>query len=415
MQLFPGDEKNISWVYKQPDKYKSLFSKWNAINRVDVYDTLDKELWSCLFCKVGLSDSYQGSFPALHTIVYDSHNGSNILQLKDTINEFSFLDYHILKTPYLLLKNPNVLIIGVGGGIDVFNALKNEASSVTAVELQPITVGLLKGEFSQWVGDIYNKEKRVNLIAREGRNYIDSHKELYDLIQITATDTFAALNTGMYVLMESYLYTMDAIASYFDRLTKDGLLCIIVGDMVRDSQGYQPLNARLILQYLDVLKDKGIAYPQRHIAIYKFHAEGNMIMTCPLLKKTPFTREDMAVLGAFAEEKGFYCVYDPLSDKAPESFLGKLIVASAEERKSIIDILPYNITPCTDNNPFYFNFIKWKKVFDVFNRKKFWYITPVFGQAILLLLLIQSIVLSFAFIIFPLLMGKRPHSNWVDR
>ena len=406
--VLPCNRKALHGIYQQPDTYKSLFSKWNAINRVDVYTNLNKAK-SCWWCMYGISNSYKGTFPDVHTMVYDAHNGSNIYQFKGNLNEFSFLDYHMLKTPYLLQEKPKVLILGVGGGIDVFNALKNEASSITAIELQPITVSLLKGRFSGWTGDIFNKDKHINLIASEGRNFINRDKENYDLIQITSTDSFAALNTGAYVLVESYLYTIEAFLSYFDHLTEDGLLCIIVGDgLIKGGEGYQPLNSRLVLQYLEVLRARGIEFPQYHIAVLGKKYPTGLVMSCPLLKKTPFTEEDMIKLRSFAREIGSYLIYDPLAEKAPDNLMSKIIPVTKEESKRIIDQyqLPYNITPCTDNNPFFFSFIKWKNVFDVLNPRKFYFITPVFGQVILLVLFIQSIVFSFFFIILPLLTSK---------
>lgn len=412
IHVIPCDSKALSRIYKQPDTYKSLFSQWNAINRVDVYTNVkssDLPFWG--LC--GISNSYQGTFPHIHDMQYDAHNGSNIYQFKGDLNELRFLDYHMLKTPYLLLEKPKVLILGVGGGIDVFNALKNEASSITAVELQPITVSLLKGQFSPWTGNIFNNYNHINLIACEGRNFINRNKDRYDLIQITVTDTFAALNTGAYVLMESYLYTEEAISSYVDHLTEDGFLCIIVGDhLLKGGEAHQPLNTRLMLQYLDVLKAHGVESPQHHIAILGKKEPDANVSSIPLLKKTPFTEEDMLKLSSFAEEMGFFLIYDPRAEKVSNNIMRKIIPATKEERKRIIDQLPYNLTPCTDNNPFFYNFIKWKTVFDVLNHKKFLFYTPVFGQAILLLLLLQSVIFSLFFIIFPLILSKKTKFTW---
>jgi len=410
--VIPCNQKALKSIYERPDVCKSLFSQWNAINRVDVF-TYIKKARNCWWCIYGISDSYEGTFPAVHTILFDAHNGSNIYQFNGDINEFGFLDYHILKTPYLLHEKPKVLILGVGGGIDVFNAFKNGASSITAVELQPIAVNLLKGRFSQWVGNIFNNYPHINLIANEGRNFINRDKEKYDHIQITSTDSFAALNTGAYVLAESYLYTVDAISNYFEHLTEDGLLCIIVGDMViGGGKGYQPLNSRLMLQYLEVLKAHGIESPQNHIAMVAKKDETGLIMSCPLLKKTPFTEDDIIKLRLFAKEIGCYLSYDPLAEKAGDSIMYKIIPVTTEERKKVLDQLPYNISPCTDNNPFFFSFIKWRNVLDVFNFKKFQFLTPAFGQAVLLILLIQSIVFSFFFIILPLLTSKTTQFKW---
>ena len=234
-----------------------------------MYTNVEKTVKACLWCNTGVSDSYKGIFPDVHTILYDAHNGSNIYEFSGDLNEIRFLDYHLLKTPYVLKERPKVLILGVGGGIDVLNAFNNNASSITAIELQPIAVDLLKGRFAGWTGNIFTDYDQINLIASEGRNFVSSTDEHYDHIQITSTDTFAALNTGAYLLMESYLYTVDAISCYFDHLTEDGTLCIIIGDMlVSGGYQYQPLNSRLILQFLEALRAKGIQSPQRHIAVF---------------------------------------------------------------------------------------------------------------------------------------------------
>jgi len=136
------------------------------------------------------------------------------------------------------------------------------------------------------------------------------------------------------------------------------------------------------------------------------------MLSCPLLKKTPFTEDDMVALRSFAKEIGCYLAYDPLAEQAEETIMYKIISATKEEREKITAQFPYNITPCTDDNPFFFNFIKWRKVFEVFNYKKFQFITPAFGQAVLLILLIQSVVVSFFFIVLPLLASKTTTFQW---
>ena len=397
-------------LYQQTN-IKPLFSQWNAINRVDVWANLDQGSDACFWCNYGISDAYQGTFPDVHTVVYDGHNGSNIFQFNGDPNEFRFLDSHMLKIPYLLLDKPSVLVVGVGGGVDVFNAFHNKAASITAVELQPITVDLLKGEWADWTGNIFNTYEHINLIANEARNFINRDHQKYDHIQLTTTDTFIALNTGAYVLMESYLYTVDAIARYFDHLTDNGLLCIIVGDLVKDGYKYQPLNSRLVLQYLEVLRSHGIQSPQRHIAVLGKLYRGGRVLTFPLLKKTPFTAENIVTLDSFAKKVGAYFVFNPLDERIPDSFIGKIITLPQEERKRVMGQTPYNSTPCTDNKPFFFHFIKWENILDVFDPSTFIYFTPVFGQAIILLLLIQSVILSFFFIMLPLLTSKKTSSK----
>jgi hypothetical protein len=405
--IVPCSSKVLSKVFKNPDKFKLLFTEWNEINRVDVYESL-KDKYNP-FVHLTVSHIYSGSYPDFYYMQYDGHNGSNILHFTDDLNEYGFLDYSILKIPYLLLERPKVLVIGVGGGIDVFNAYKNNASSITAVELQPIAVKILKGHFSKWVGNIFNKNSHINLIPAEGRNFINSSREQFDLIQITVTDTFAAINTGAYLLMESYIYTENACSRYFDHLTENGVLCIIPGDHVfQGSSEIAPLNTRLVLEFLNVLQSKGVKSPLSHIAVIGMNSKvpGNNMGYAPLLKKTPFTEQEMQKIRSFVSRMGFSIVFDPLAHNKPENILSQILTTHGIERERILEKLPYNVTPCTDDNPFFYNFIKWNALIDLFNQKKFIFYTPVFGQAVLLFLFFQSIIFSFICIILPLLVSK---------
>jgi hypothetical protein len=411
--IVPCSSKVLSRVFEHPDRYKILFTEWNAINRVDVYKSVRDKYNP--FVHITVSNIYAGVYPDFHYMQYDAHNGSNIFHFTDDLNEFKFLDYSILKTPYLLLERPKVLIIGVGGGIDVINAYKNNASSITAVELQPIAVKILKGQFSEWNGNIFNKYRHINLIPAEGRNFINSNREYFDLIQITVTDTFAAINTGAYLLMESYIYTENACSRYFDRLTENGIMCIIPGDHVfQGSAEIAPLNTRLVLEFLNVLRSKGIASPLSHIAVVgmSVNIPGNNMGYVPLLKKKPFTEEDMGKIRSFASRMGFSIIFDPLRHDNPRNILSQLITTSGTEQEKILEKIPYNVIPCTDDNPFFYNFIKWEALIDLLNQQKFVFYTPVFGQAVLIFLLFQSIVFSFIFIIFPLLVSKETAFSW---
>jgi hypothetical protein len=410
--IMPSGSKVLSYIIKQPEKYKMLYSGWNAVSRVDVYTNVqnpDPPFWGIF----GLSNTYKGSFPRFHDMQYDAHNGSNIFQFTGDLNEFQFLDYHLLRAPYVVLNKPGVLIIGVGGGIDVYNALRNDAASITAVELQPITVDLLKNKFADWVSNIFNTYNQIHLIAGEGRNFINRTQGGYDLIQINATDTFAALNTGAYVLMESYLYTEEAIATYFEHLSDNGIISINVGDHLLQGSGqYPPLNTKLILEYLNVLEAQGVADPGQHLVLIGRWEANNNLSCSPLLKKTPFTAADLAKLRAFAQEMGFILIFDPVNGNTPDTFLKKLITASDVERQVLIKQMPYNVTPNSDNNPFFYNFCRWETVYELFNNKKFDFSTPVFGQAVLILLLVQSVVVSFFFILLPLLLSRKTHFTW---
>ncbi len=120
--------------------FKPIYQQWSPINRVDLYSAGDsRRAW---WATKGISESFHGFRPRTLSIQYDGHNGTHVHEVVDE-NSMQMLDSHLLRAPYLLLDRPDVLVIGVGGGIDVQNALRRNAKSVVGVDLQPITVELL--------------------------------------------------------------------------------------------------------------------------------------------------------------------------------------------------------------------------------------------------------------------------------
>ena len=58
----------------------------------------------------------------------------------------------------------------------------------------------------------------------EARGYVNASRDHYDLIQIALLDSFGVASAGLYGLSESYLYTVEALQTYLDRLTPGGVL-----------------------------------------------------------------------------------------------------------------------------------------------------------------------------------------------
>lgn len=404
IDIVPADSTLVAELYRKPEAFEILHREWNAINRIDIYRTRDPADSHAGWGHDGIQEGYAGPVPPVYYLVYDAHNGSDIYRFDGDLGALDFLDHHLLKTPYLLLERPEVLVIGSGGGIDVLNALKNGASVVTAVELQPAVVRQLRGPLSSWVGNLYQGGWPVELVAGEGRNFVERTDRRYDLVQLTATDTWAALNTGAYVLMESYLYTREAISSYLDRLKPGGVLCVVVWDLIKERGEYlQPINSRLVLQYLEILRERGISHPERHLAILGQREWYRNIFTLPVVKLTPFSDIEMARVRDFATRMGFEVLYDPVGSNVPNA-LSRLILASPRERERLIDESYYDIRPTEDDSPFFFNCYKWR---NIFGDPRFRWDAPVSGQLVLLVMLGQSLVLGLLLIVAPLAISKR--------
>lgn len=91
--------------------------------------------------------------------------------------------------------------------------LLHDAKSITAVELDPRIIGLVKEKYKDFCGGIYSLPQ-VKVVAADGRGFIESSDEEFDVIEISLMGSFAASAGGVYALAENYLYTVEAFESY---------------------------------------------------------------------------------------------------------------------------------------------------------------------------------------------------------
>ena len=406
-----GDQVDIhitstkgSASYRIGLKREDHYTKWTALNRVDAFgwDHPSKlQHWG----RTGLSWAYRGPRPDSGELTYDGSNGSNIYFFHGSFDDYAMLDHHILRTPYLLSDKPDVLVIGVGGGIDMINALKQGARHVTGVELQRETVYLLKDYLRHYIGGLYDRPD-VELIAAEGRHFVRKTNRLFDLIQITSVDTFAAQATGAYILAESYLYTVEAEADLVSHLTTDGLLSMNVGDFLyRDS--LPPLATRLALNSYRALQRLGVSHPSEHLMVVAAVKPGGLAQSESLLvKKSPFTAAEVETIKSFCAANGFDVLFAPPLQSPGHYPLAVALGTDEVARRELLDAAWFRLDAVYDDDPFFYNVAKWRN----FSPKKS--ATAQFpgsfiGQVVLVLMLAQSVILGAVFIILPLARGVR--------
>jgi hypothetical protein len=407
LEFIPAPSKEVGRALKQPGT-RMLFTRWSPVNRVDLYEKGDphQSFWT----RWGLGKGFEGPRPRVLTIQYDGHNGTNVYQVEDD-DSLLLLDSHLLRTPYLLGSAPRVLVIGVGGGIDVMNAIRRGASHVTGVELQPITIELLTGQLAKFTGGSFLRPE-VELVASEGRHFIRSSEDLFDIIQITGVDTFAAQTTGAYVLAESYLYTVEAVSDYLDHLEEDGVLSIVVGDVASpDDSLSTPLIARLAVIAREALERRGVENPADHAVIaaqfVPLPGSGRttgFLMADMLVKDTPFTSRDISRLRAFLEPNGFDLRLAPGEPGDP--MLTRIFDASGERIDEMLAHRDFALAPVTDDKPFFYHFLRWSTLFR--GEQTIWYFPgSTTGLLMLVIMLGQALLLGTALIILPLARGAR--------
>jgi hypothetical protein len=116
----------------------------------------------------------------------------------------------------------NVLIVGAGSGTDVAIALAQGARNVDAVEIDPRILQI--GE-ERHPDEPYS-DPRVETHVADGRAFLESTDESYDLILFALPDSLTLVGGQSSLRLESYLFTVEAMESAREHLADDGVFAM---------------------------------------------------------------------------------------------------------------------------------------------------------------------------------------------
>jgi hypothetical protein len=370
---------------KGHDEDTVLFAKWNSFSRVAVYDRSHGD-WS-------LSSTYDGAKPETRFMDIDSAASTPIVRFDGDLSKVEYLKYELTGLAFHLVGDPGekssrsnftALVIGPGGGRDLLTALVFGASRVDGVEVNPIIANdVMLGQFRDFSGSIY-QNSNVNVVVDDGRSFIRRSDQRYDIIQASLVDTWAATAAGAYTLTENTLYTKEAFEDYYDHLTDRGMLTIT--RWVFDG-------LRLVSLAQAACESRGCSAAD-HMAI----VQQDRVATF-LLKKTPFTPEDVRQLRATSGALGFTVLYAPGQTDATNDY-AKLALAS--DRQAFYDAYHHDVSPTTDNRPFFFHTTKITDQFQTaFGR------SMLFGNGLSALMTLMAISVTFVtlFVVGPLMLS----------
>ncbi len=274
----------------------------------------------------------------------------------------------------------SALIIGPGGGIDVLTALYNRVPRIVGVEINPLIVNLVtdKALYRDFAGGIYTDYPNVEIHLAEGRNFIARTQEKFDLIQFSQVDTWAAAASGAYSLSENFLYTVEAFLDYYDHLTEDGVLTVGRWYFDPPQQAF-----RLVTIGTAALEARGVANPAQHFVVVRAGDTSTFIM-----KKSPFTSEEIARLRHLVGQLEFAILYAP-DETDPSNWFVRFF--NAPDRSRFFREYPLDVTPTTDDRPFFFEYYGWSNLGDFRS-----------GKVTLIILLAQALLLATWFILWPL-------------
>lgn len=143
----------------------------------------------------GLSFNARHIPPEQLAVFTDADGMSAITRYDGNLDSIAYLADVTAALPYQLLDQPDVLVLGAGGGGNVLMALYHGANRVDAVELNPEMTEFVADTFSDFAGRIYD-DPRVAIHTAEARGYVAQNERQYGLIQIGLLDSFAAAGAG---------------------------------------------------------------------------------------------------------------------------------------------------------------------------------------------------------------------------
>jgi predicted membrane-bound spermidine synthase len=332
-EIKPGMSKGLYYQLNHPSEFQHLSEEWNSFSRVDVTRKIDKqEEYKNILNSTSLTvsgkqnnnnnnngssdgssknsivavgaDTDNATAHELASIIIDADAATPIYRWNGSQSDVAWIQRYMDYLPYEMINANNTLVIGGGGGEDILVALSGGAGNVTAVELNPIVISAVK-HFDSQSGNIYNNNN-VDLFIDDGRRFISSTAEKYDVIVLKLVDSWAAQLAGGYALSENYLYTVEAFQQYLRHLDKDNggmlvmtrwnfelprLMPLIVDSLVKETGKSRESVAEQVM----VVEDRPGLYFGRSTDDQKYYP------VLVMVKSTPFLNEEVTMVKEKAE------------------------------------------------------------------------------------------------------------------
>jgi len=348
----------------------------------------------------GLSFNAAVEVPEQRAVFIDG-DALTAIDADGTPDDFAYLDALTSALPYHLDRPAQVVVLGAGGGSLVRQALYHGTPSVTAVELDPQIVDLVRGDYHDFSGSLYDLDA-VSVTIEEARGFIAGGAKHYDLIQVALVDSFAASSAGLYALNENYLYTVEALGEYYARLNQGGYLAISrwIKLPPRDT-------LKLFATAVEALRRAGVEEPAEHLLLIRGWQTSTLIV-----KRGRFSPNELERARRFCDSLSFDLAFyagmpESLANRynvLPQAFLyhgTRALLSDTPER--FLANYKFNIEPATDDRPYFAYFFKWRTLPEIVSLRGRGG-TPLLesGYLVLVVTLIQAVLISVVLIVLPL-------------
>ena len=386
----------------EPVTSEPIVERWNSHAAIAVHSGVSQGAFSW-----GMSPAFEGEerprqlflfIDAAAGTVFTQWNGKNDRAV-------SHLRYDITSLAHHLRPESNTLVIGVGGGRDIVTALLFNAPKVTGVEINKDILDLLEHDFADFTGRLAQNPK-VRFVHDEARSYIERSGERFDVIQASLIDSWAATAAGAFTLTENSLYTQEAWTEFLNHVSDRGVITFSRW-WVRERPGEMLRCASLAYA---ALRGMGIENPRQHVLIAATEFDENegsrTGVGTILVSKKPFTDKDLETFDDLMKIYRFTPLHtSKMSD--PQDFA---LVLTPETHASIVANYQLDVTPSTDDKPFFFQTLRFADIFRT-DRQAQW-VTSFNMRAVVVLLMCLGMVILLAIggLLLPLKLAARNHT-----
>jgi hypothetical protein len=294
----------------------------------------------------GLSPRFRGD-PRTeeYLLMIDGAAGSPIPAVPRRDADLEVYRHDVTSLVHAAATGGHLLVIGVGGGRDVRAGLALGRARVTGVEINGTVLELLTGVFREFTGGLAGLDS-VRLVHDEARSWLRRSRDVFDAIQVSLVDTWAASSQGAYALAENRLYTREAFALFLERLAAGGQLAVSRWHDYRAPAE----TTRLVVLAATALAQRGIASPRRHMFLAASPAAADGRGVCTLLvSRDPFPSATVAALTTRCHALGFTPLVAPGGGRWNE-----LCQALDGDLALFVAKHPFDVSPPGDDRPFFF-------------------------------------------------------------
>jgi hypothetical protein len=248
----------------------------------------------------GLSLNNTATPPMQVALFTDSEAMTAITHFWGDLSAIAYLDQTTSALAYHLQAIHKPLILCAGGGSDVLQARYHRADSITAVEINPQIVNLVRGRYAAFSGNLYN-HPATQVHVTDARAFARSSSETFDLIQIAVPGSFGASAAGLYSLNEDFLFTIEAFQDYLQRISPGGFLSVTAWVKMPPRDSF-----KLFATAVEALKRSGVSDPSKRLAMIRSWQTSTL-----LVKNGEIATDEIGRIREFCDARSFDPCYFP--------------------------------------------------------------------------------------------------------